>query len=579
MRYRAEAMAALLAASLVCFADERPDPCVRTLVDPVRVVWTCGSGASYGSGHEGDGPEILLGARHGQFPEGPMWTGSGYRLVHDGKQAPAILLDFGREMFGGIRIGVGGGTTRGVRLRIRFGESVAEAMSELGERGACNVHAMRDFTTEVTPCGRAEMGCTGFRFVRIDVLEKGRLSIDYVRAVASMRPLKRLGAFRCSDERLNRVFETAAYTANLCSQDYLWDGIKRDQCVWMGDMHPELMAILTAFGAEHVLPDSIGFMAETTPADRWMNNTMAPYTLWWMKCMHDWWYHTGDTSLATRHRDYFKAICAKVARHVSPTNDCALPREFLDWPSEHNRPAVHAGMQALMVLAFRDGAELADAIGEPGTASLCRDCVRRLETRVFDPNGSKSAAALMALAGLRDPKALYADVLGKGDTSGVTTFYGYYMLEAMSAAGENQHALDTVRDYWGAMLDMGATSFWESFDVAWTNNAFRIDELPVAGKVDIHGDYGEFCYKGFRHSLCHGWSSGPAAWLIRNVLGVRPCAPGCAAVEVKPFLGDLAWAEGAFPTPKGPVKVRVERAADGSLSTTVNAPLGIKVIR
>ena len=20
---------------------------------------------------------------------------------------------------------------------------------------------------------------------------------------------------------------------------------------------------------------------------------------------------------------------------------------------------------------------------------------------------------------------------------------------------------------------------------------------------DIHGDYGEFCYKGFRHSLCH----------------------------------------------------------------------------
>jgi hypothetical protein len=47
--------------------------------------------------------------------------------------------------------------------------------------------------------------------------------------------------------------------------------------------------------------------------------------------------------------------------------------------------------------------------------------------------------------------------------------------------------------------------------VAWTNNAFRIDELPVAGKKDIHGDYGEFCYKGFRHSLCHGWSSGPAA--------------------------------------------------------------------
>jgi hypothetical protein len=34
------------------------------------------------------------------------------------------------------------------------------------------------------------------------------------------------------------------------------------------------------------------------------------------------------------------------------------------------------------------------------------------------------------------------------------------MIEAMSAAGEHQRALDTVRDYWGGMIDMGATSFW-----------------------------------------------------------------------------------------------------------------------
>ena len=546
-------------------------------MDPVRVVWTHGNGASYGLGHENKGASVLLGTRHGQFPEGPMWGGSGYRMTSDGLDAPGILFDFGREMFGGVRIGVGSQTTPGVCLRVRFGESVAEAMSELGERGSCNAHAMRDFTTTVTPNGRAEMGCTGFRFVRIDVVGRGRFAIDFIRAVASMRPLERRGAFRCSDERLNRIFETAARTANLCSQDYLWDGIKRDQCVWMGDMHPELMAILTAFGAEDVLPESIGFMAETTPADMWMNNTMAPYTLWWMKCLHDWWYHTGDTSLVEHHRAYFKAICAKVARHVSSKNDCALPREFLDWPSEHNRPAVHAGMQALMLLAFRDGAELADAIGETDTAALCRGCVRRLESTTFDPNGSKSAAALMALAGLRDPKEMFANVLGRAGVRGVTTFYGYYMLEAMSAAGENRHALDTLRDYWGAMLDMGATSFWESFDITWTNNAFRLDELPVPGKKDIHGDYGEFCYQGFRHSLCHGWSAGPAAWLIRHVLGIRPCAPGCAEVEVKPFLGDLAWAEGAFPTPKGPVKVRVEKKDAETLSVSIDSPPGVKI--
>jgi hypothetical protein len=197
-----------------------------------------------------------------------------------------------------------------------------------------------------------------------------------------------------------------------------------------------------------------------------------------------------------------------------------------------------------------------------------------------DPHGAKSAAAMLALSGLRDPKEMFAQVLGANGHNGVSTFYGYYMLEAMSAAGESQRALDTVRDYWGGMLDVGATSFWEDFNLAWTNNCFRIDELPVAGKKDVHGDYGEFCYPGFRHSLCHGWSSGPASWCINHVLGIRPLDVGCRKVEVKPFLGDLAWAEGAMALPGGKaVKVRVERRPDGTLDTRVDAPHDVTVVR
>ena len=82
----------------------------------------------------------------------------------------------------------------------------------------------------------------------------------------------------------------------------------------------------------------------------------------------------------------------------------------------------------------------------------------------------------------------------------------------------------------------------------------RIDELVPPGKKDIHGDFGAYCYVGFRHSLCHGWASGPTAWLSEYVLGCRPLAPGCTRLLVSPQLGDLTWAEGAFPTPRGPVK-------------------------
>ena len=34
-------------------------------------------------------------------------------------------------------------------------------------------------------------------------------------------------------------------------------------------------------------------------------------------------------------------------------------------------------------------------------------------------------------------------------------------------------------------------------------------------------------YQGFRHSLCHGWSAGPAAILPERLPGINILAPGC----------------------------------------------------
>lgn len=40
------------------------------------------------------------------------------------------------------------------------------------------------------------------------------------------------------------------------------------------------------------------------------------------------------------------------------------------------------------------------------------------------------------------------------------------------------------------MLDLGATTFWEDFNLDWIPNAAPIDEPVPAGKKDIHGDFG-----------------------------------------------------------------------------------------
>ena len=178
---------------------------------------------------------------------------------------------------------------------------------------------------------------------------------------------------------------------------------------------------------------------------------------------------------------------------------------------------------------------------------------------------------------MRPAKEVAEEVLKPGGPTDLSTFYGFYVLQALAKAGDHDTALDFISSYWGAMLDLGATTFWEDFDLTWTNNAARIDELVPPGKKDVHGDYGQYSYIGFRRSLCHGWASGPTAWLSQHVLGVQPLEPGFKRVRIDPHLGRLKWVEGSYPTPFGPIKLRHERHADGSISSTIQAPTGVVV--
>lgn len=556
------------------------DPRVRTFVYPTKVLWTTEdikSGSGWSSRSKVEQIETLFERKHGQVCEKAFGKAVGFRLVNSG-EAPGILLDFGKELHGGLHLGMSPGATPFSRLRLRFGESASEAMSSIGEKHATNDHALRDFEIPVPRFGSIEVGNTGFRFVRIDLVTGGQVGFEFIRAISLMRPMKAVGSFRSSDSRLNSVFDTAVRTVHLCCQEHLWDGIKRDRLVWMGDAYPETRTILSVFGADSVLPETLDFAAATTSSDKWMQS-MPSYTLWWIRNLTEWYRYTGDKASVLKHSDYIRKTLDHVASAITPSNTWDAVG-FLDWPTKHNPKAVEAGMQALCALAFEDASLLMEVLGDGAAAKVWRERSEAFRKVKCDPNGAKAAAAMLALGGVEDASEMYAKVLGQNGHEGVSTFYGYFMLEAMSAAGENQRALNTVRDYWGAMLDVGATSFWEDFNLSWTNNCFRIDEMPVKGKKDIHGDYGEFCYPGFRHSFCHGWAGGPAAWCINRVLGIRPLGVGCRKVEVKPFLGDLEWAEGAMALPDGKsVRVRAERRQDGTVGVKINAPEDVEIVR
>ena len=55
-----------------------------------------------------------------------------------------VILDFGQEMNGGILIYSGYVQDVICKIRVRFGESLGEVNSNIGEKNSTNAHAVRD---------------------------------------------------------------------------------------------------------------------------------------------------------------------------------------------------------------------------------------------------------------------------------------------------------------------------------------------------------------------------------------------------------------------------------------------------
>jgi hypothetical protein len=328
-----------------------------------------------------------------------------------------------------------------------------------------------------------------------------------------------------------------------------------------------------------VVSDSLDLARDETPLPGWMNG-ISSYSMWWVLIHHLWYIYHGDIDYLRQQKSYLAELLELLIGCVGPDNREQLEgMRFLDWPSSENKPAIHAGLHSLLIMTLQAGAELMGFLEEKELSQKCIVAAGHLKKHIPDHNNSKQAAALMSLAGLADAGQMNQQVMAVGGAGGMSTFYGYYVLQARALAGDYQGCLDCIRQYWGAMLDLGATTFWEDFNLDWVENAAPIDQLVPTGKKDIHGDFGNYCYKGFRHSLCHGWASGPTAWLSEHVLGIRIAGAGAATIRIEPHLADLKWVEGTFPTVKGVIKVKHTRQPDGTIKSDVDVPKQIQVIR
>lgn len=547
------------------FMQNRYDERVRETVFPVRIVKLFGQVSN---------AEALL-------KEQPLQVNLNepdcavFENYEDGEEA-GVLLDFGREINGAARIlTVSSHSKIPASVHITYGESVAEALSKIGYKNATNHHSVRDSEFLLPSYSDMTFNETGFRFllIRLSGMDV-KLSLKAVTAVSVYRDIPALGSFRCDNEALNKIYDTAAYTCKLCLQNYIWDGIKRDRLVWVGDMHPEMLTIRTVFGNIPIMAETLDFIRNSTPLPNWMNN-MPTYSLWWLIIVRDWYFYTGDKEFLKNNRQYILSLSKQICSLVSDDSSDSIGYYFLDWPTNETEAGKY-GSRALLVLALNAAAELSRYCGATDTADLCDKKAEILKNCEWSSCGAKQTAAMIVLAGCCDESKAAEEIL-EGSANGFSTFMSYYLLKT-AAKKDMVETLSVLEEYYGAMLKLGATSFWEDFNIDWAKNASPIDEIPEDGKSDVHGDNGAFCYKGFRHSLCHGWSSAPTAFLAEEVLGIHIISAGCKRVEIKPNLGNLNWAKGTYPTPYGIISVECKRLDNGEIHTKWTAPKEIEVI-
>lgn len=444
---------------------------------------------------------------HNLLKKQPLQIGLSEKYVTKFSENSTVILDFGKEMCGGVRILTRAGM--GTKIHIRFGESLSETCTEVFKREfgpATNHHSVRDFETTLMSLSDMTFANTGYRYVRIDVVE-GEATIKSIVGTNNILSKREKWKYSGDDELIKKIYQTAKRTIDLCAGgDYVWDGVKRDRLVWIGDMHPEMLAITTMYGSLKNFERSLDFVKDQTPIPTWMNGS-PPYSMWWIIIIADYLRLTQNVGFVRRQLAYLDELLDLLNEHVDEEGNMSYPYYFVDWPTKDKEDEI-PGVRAINILAAKGAIQILKRFQKD--TSKAELLLKKLLKQEIVVKSQKQVAALKYFAtGLNDEdKKLLLD----GGAKGMSTFMSYYILKAI-ASFDKPRAIEIMKEYYGKMLEKGATTFWEDFDMSWAKNSNDINSFAKEGEKDIHGDFGAYCYLGYRHSLCHGWSAGVIAFI------------------------------------------------------------------
>ncbi len=490
-----------------------------------------------------------------------------------------LLVDFGEEISGGVKLVFA--SCEGSEIKISFGESCAEALSlSQNDTPPSDGGCVRSTVLNAASFGSVEYGKIGFRFVCISALD-APIELVGLFARRDYRAVPWLGNFEASDRKLSEIWRAAARTVHLNMQELFFGEIKRERLVCIGEMYPAVKSALALFGTNDCIKSSLDFAKNTTPKNAWID-TYPSYSLWWVKIQHELYMQSGDVDHLKESIPSVLDILSRFANNIAKDGSVSGLDSFMGSALQENNSAKEAAFNSLIIMAFESGAYLCRALDEEdflAVADRLELYVKRLRKQKFWTI-NKQAAAMQLLSGQKNPEdALSA--LANDTVHNISPFYAYFVLLALSKCAQTKPALDTLKKYWGAMLDLGASSFFEGFEFSETEGTLpplKLDTPPAEGFKNIYSDGKAHPCGGYARSLCHLSSAGALAWIAEELLGVKILAPGCKKVAVNPKLCNLSWMHGTYPTPLGNIEISVTKT-DGGPAVEITAPEGVEIVR
>ena len=470
------------------------------------------------------------------------------------KTANGELIDFGKETFGYIKIH---GLEGKGKLAIYYGESQEEAL----DINKCETLDYIQFDA-VQEQEYTHDKSKAFRYVHVQADKT--LKYDTISMLYEYLPLEYKGSFTSSDKLLNDIWDVSAYTMHLTSREFFIDGIKRDRWIWSGDAYQSYLMNYYLFFDSPSVERTLLALRGKEPVTAHIN-TIMDYSLYWFIGVYDYYLYSGDTKFIETFYPRMKTLMEYCLGRRNK-NGFLEPLEgdwvFIDWADGLPKKGEVSFEQMLLVRSLEAMVVSAEITGENEDQKRYKNLVDTLKTQLFDVfwDAEKGVMKHQRINGeMQDVVTRYANMFGiffdyfddkqkqtvknkvllNDDIQKITTPYmRFFELEALCALDEHEFVLDEIRDYWGGMLKLGATAFWELYN-------------PKDKEEEHLAMYG----RPYGKSLCHAWGASPIYLFGKYYLGIQPTSPGYKTYEVKPNLGGLNWMEGKVPTPNGVVEL------------------------